>query len=181
MAKKRYEPELTDLKAITRNSDRCLTRIFISDKYGMNQREWLRFGQCQMDDHDRKKTTTIKAYLLNATDFEHDSAYALQLPVVGLYFDSLFYHTVTFGAWVAPDAGPDKDGRWASFHVPRPGYDPQQHEESKECSDCHCDRHIIVPEEFYVPPFDNELYQAVRGCRVEIRVGPAEKEDKDAG
>jgi len=171
MGRERYKPELTDLTGITRDSDSCLTRVFISDKYGMNRMEWLRFGQASMNDHDRRKMTILKSYLDGATDFEHDSAYALQLPIIGVYFDSLFYHTVTFGGWIAPDAG----GSFAFFHVPRPGYDPRKHEDSVECSDCK-EKHIIVPEGLYVPPFDPELYAAVRGCRVEVVIGPAKKE-----
>jgi hypothetical protein len=175
MPKQVYQPEFTDLTSITRRSDRCVTAVAIFDKYCMHGMNWLRFGQANIATHDRKQTTTLTSYMLNATDFEEDSAYAICLPLIGFHFEYIAYHHVIFGAWVAPDAGPDKDGSFADFHVPRPGYNPMEHEDAEECSICE-KPHIIVPEGYYVPPFDAELYEAVRGKRVEIRIGPAKDE-----
>lgn len=178
MGKKLYQPEYTDLRSVTRYSDQCETTVYLFDKMGVDSFKWLHFGQANLDSHDRKKTHTLKAYLAGATDFEHDSAHALQLPLIGLTFEHLFYHRVCFLAWIAPDAGPDPDGRWADFHVPRPGYDPRKHEDAEECTVCET-KHIVVPEGFYLPPFDNELYQAVKGRRVEVRIGPAPRREED--
>lgn len=178
MPKKTYKPEFTDLRSITRDSDRCLTVVYLLDSYGVDRMKWLEFGQAMLSStHTHLKTTTLSAYMLDATDFEEDSAYALTLPIIGLAFEHLSYHTSIFHGWVAPDAGDDGDG-FSEFRVPRPGYNPMEHEDAKTCTRCE-KHHIIVPEDFYVPPFDAELYEAVRGHRVEIRIGPNWKSNKE--
>jgi len=157
--------QFTDLTSITRDADKAHTRVrILEDKYEPSK-PWLDFGELQLRNEGR--ICWLAAYLSNGvTDFEHDSAYALRLPIIGLRFEAIMYHTTYITAWVDPDGTED-------FNVPRPGYNPAKHPESVMCNSEYCVRepHIIVPQGFYVPPFDEELFEAVRGKKLEITVG----------
>ncbi len=67
----------------------------------------------------------------------------------------------------------------ADASASRPGYDPTRHPKATICGEkkpcCWRDGepHVIVPEGFYVPPVDIELYQLVSGKEVEIVLGAA--------
>lgn len=174
-------PSFTDLRGITRGSKRCLTVVTIYLDW-VKKVEWLRFGQAQIR---RQGERSPGCFCLEArmtagvTDFEHDSAYALRLPLVGAQFSELFvaYHTIHLVAWVDPN---DDHGDY--FRVPFPGYDPTKHEKAYRCKDNRCledypKGHVIVPEGFYVPPFDPDLYAVVRGKKIEITIGPVHEED----
>ncbi len=167
MSKKLYAPELTDLRAISRDADKCLTIVTLGED--SSSFVWLKFGQLsRINVH--KRSTLLRAYLPEGTtDFEHDSAYLLSLPVIGLAFDDIFYHQVSFSAWVDPNGFED-------FRVPRPGYNPLEHPNAVKCpaKECSKEPHIIVPEGHYAgPPPDVELFRAVAGKRVTIMVGPS--------
>lgn len=164
MSKKPYQPEYTDLRSITRHSDRCQTVVILEERYRLKRMKWLELGQCSLSTNDRTGITELSSYMLDATDFEEDSAYAIKLPLIGLRLEHVFYHQSSFTAWVSMEDGED------DFKVPRPGYNPMEHEHAHECEDCE-KKHIIVPEGFYVPPFDEELFEAVKGHRVEILLG----------
>lgn len=162
---------LTDLRGITRDSKRCRTTVLI--QLGLDKVKWLVFGQAQLrNDTRRDGSFQLSARMIEGvTDFEHDSAYALQLPLIGVAFDSLVvhYHETHLAGWIHPD---DQDG----FRVPGPGYDPRKHKESRICKEKTClgdhpKGHVIVPEDFFVPPHDLDLYRRVRGKRVEIVIG----------
>jgi len=184
--KKKLVPEeslvqLTDLRSITRRSDTCHTVVTIHLDWE-TKIKWLEFGEAnirsQRDNNDGR--WSLNAYMGGGvTDFEHDSAYALQLPLIGLRLGSLaiLYHQTRLDAWIDPDAA-DKFSQ--DFRVPRSGYNPMGHKDAHVCKQCKDESkgHVIVPEGFYVPPFDLELYQAVRGKRVEILIGPTFKEEE---
>ncbi len=164
--------ELTDLRSITRDSDTCLTTVYIKMSQEERRVEWLVFGQAQIRIHHRPSSIWLTAYLKDgATDFEHDSAYALRLPLIGLEFEGVRYHTTMLKAWIDPNEE-DEDG---DFHVPRPGYNPMELDEAEVCKECE-EQHIIVPEDFYVPPFNKELFDLVRGKEVDIRIGQSHAE-----
>lgn len=171
--------EKVDLRGITRDSDTQRTTVYLGDRYGRNENEWIICGSARLRFHDNKKQWMLAAYLNGgATDFEHDSAYALQLPLIGVIFNGCEYNHVDLTAWVDPDA---VDGSWTDFHVPTSSdYNPMKHEDAMTCTEhesCKEEPHIIVPEGFYVPPYDRDLYKKVFGKRVMIRIGPAYKED----
>lgn len=181
----------TDLCAITRRPDRFLTTVDIDlgwdeESGDRSKIRWLTFGECELRT-DSKRSARLEAHLKGSTcDFEHDTAWALRLPLIGLQLaDVGVWHSRThFTAWVDPDAG----GSMPDFHVPRPGYNPMAHPEAEICDGIYDEKkrkyckwnegkkHIIVPEGFYVPPFDRELYEVVRGKRVEISTGPTLKD-----
>lgn len=177
MRKKSYQAEYTDLRLITRASDQVRTLVILEDRYRENTMKWLEFGECRLR---RSDSSEFVEYALHAflprgvTDFEHDSACAVSLPLIGLEFRGIEYHQATFTAFISLDAGEP----FAGFHVPRPGYNPMEHEDAEMCDSKHCNEpHIIVPEDFYVPSFDSELYAAVRGRGVRIYIGPVLEED----
>ena len=172
-------PPKTDLRSITRDSERCLTTVILHADWETRV-TWLEFGQASL--HRQKESRhdgrwRLEAYLTEGvTDFEHDSAYALKLPLIGLQLNDLavHYHSTHLVAWVDPE---DSD----NFRVPDPGYNPAKHKDAYVCKDKRClderkKGHIIIPEGFYVPPVNQELYKLVRGKRVEIRIGPTFKE-----
>ena len=166
---------LTDLRDITRNTKKCQSVVTIHLDWETKVK-WLVFGQAQL--RAQRESRPDGCYRLEArmtegvTDFEHDSAYALRCPLIGVMFDGLLInnHTTHLIAWVDPDNEEE-------FRVPSPGYNPTKHAEAHRCKDKQCLKddpkgHIIVPEGFYVPPRNAELYRRVRGKKVEITIGP---------
>lgn len=173
-AESAFEAE-TDLRAITRDADKCRTTVALYLD-GYTRTPWLRFGQAQLSSQSERHTgrSRLEARMTaGVTDFEHDSAYALRLPLIGVQFDGLLvrYHTTFLIGWIDPDAEED-------FRVPGPSYDPAKLQDAHRCRDVRClkdnpDGHIIVPEGYYVPPHNPKLYKLVAGKRVEIAIGPA--------
>lgn len=173
-------PSETDLRSITRNADRCLTEVTI--KIGWDLKiKWLVFGQSQIfrqTESGKDGRWRLEAFLpVGVTDCEHDSAFALKLPLIGLQLGSpaVYYHTASYLAWVDPSAGADDS---PDFHVPRSGYNPLDTTLARayECTECTKKKHLIVSR--YVPEFDAELFKAVSGKMVEIAIGPvSSKED----
>lgn len=166
--------EAVDLRSITRHSDRCFTHVRLFPDWDPSNRvDWLVFGMASVTAKERQRTHSLEARMIaGVTDVEHDSAYALKLPLIGLQFQDLFvsYHTTHLVAWVDPNA----DER--TFRVPTVGYDPTKHPKARLCKDKYClpaypNGHMIVPEGHYLPPFDKELFKLVAGKKVEITIG----------
>jgi hypothetical protein len=173
--------ELNDLRGISRRAEACLTtvRIFLDPGDDRNGMDWILCGSSDL--HTTRDRPTGK-WILSArmtegvTDVEHDSAYVFKLPLVGLTFTDVYYHTSRFSAWVDPNVG-----EWLpDFRVPLPGYDPTKHPEAFICTDCK-ESHVIVPEGFYVPKFEANLYKLVAGKQVEISIGAVYNTAKLAG
>jgi len=175
----------TDLRNITRRSDRLKTVVRIHLNWE-TKRDWLVLGETQIraqKDGGGDGRWRLEAYLgKGVTDFEHDSAYAVRLPLIGLQLGPLAvsYHRTELFAWVDPNEDPAFS---PDFRVPRPGYNPMTHPDihvckTKGCLEDNPKGHIIVPQGFYVPPFDAELYEAVRGKKVEISIGPVYEKDE---
>jgi len=157
----------TDLRHCTRDTERCKTLVQIAVEESNHPRsdhiDWLRFGQAtlRMD----LFPVELRAYLPEGvTDPEHDSGYALILPLIGLELKYVSYHCTALEAFVAPRA------EW-DFRVPWPGYDPLA--EAVPCTDSSCvSAHLIVPEESYTPYTDPDLYREVVGRHLQIQIGP---------
>jgi hypothetical protein len=164
--------EENDLRSITRESERCLTVVTLHLNWEKRV-TWLKLGQVQLrhqrDSHDGR--WRLEAYLpAGVTDFEHDSAYLIKLPLIGVVFEGIDYHQTKLIAWV--DSSEPRD-----FHVPLPGYNPMEHPKAFVCDEkdggYRCKTpHKIIPEDLYVPPFNRELFDAVKGKKVEILVTP---------
>jgi hypothetical protein len=170
-----YIPEKTDLREITSDAKRCISIVTL--EMGFDSRLlWLMLGEASLrsarDTPDGR--WFLEAFLPEGvTDFEHDGALALRLPLIGLMFKGVRRHTLRATAWIDPNEDLESNGKWAEFHVPRPGYNPMKHKEAFLCKTGRCAEkpHTMVPPGFYVPPFDEELYLAVRGKKVEITLG----------
>lgn len=167
-----------DLRAITREPDRHLTTIKLFRDH-FRGKEWIVMGQARLIARDRSQgpsVWTFDAYLpVGVTDFEHDSAYAIRIPLIGVEFRSIYYGHTEIVAVIDPM---NYDG----FHVPPPGYNPMKLDDAHECKSDYCkdEPHIIVPEGNYVPPTNKELFKMVRGRFVEITFGvPPERTDHD--
>jgi hypothetical protein len=170
---KRVEP--VDLRAITRNSDKIITRIYVCDSFHTRQQRWITLGECKLMRPVERSPMRwlLAAYLTDGvTDFEHDSAYALRLPLLALHFDMWEMGQAWFYAIIDPN-DPDE------FHVPPPGYNPMEHKEARLCKEGHCKKepHIIVPEDFYTPPHDAKLYRKVACRPVLITIGVAHEKE----
>lgn len=174
------ELQETDLRGISRDSDTCRTTVTVDMGYDENGREklvkWIVAGQGQLDKldgHRRVQRWWLRSYLDNATDFEHDSAYAFRLPLLAVEFKAVWWHQVHFNALINPNEPDD-------FHVPLPGYNPLEHPKTEQCPEERCQgehAHLIVPEGMYVPPFEPELFKLVAGRPVEIVIGQPHPED----
>jgi hypothetical protein len=165
------ELEHTDLRNITRESDHCLSTVTIrmGDWWDRGtDTPWLKFGQAQIRKHENSDLTwwQLGAYLKDgATDFEHDSGYAFRMPLVALEYTFTLNHGSRFSAIIHPNMADE-------FHVPLPGYNPLEHENTQKCDRCTEERaHLIIPQGFYVPPFEPELYKLVAGKPVVIHLG----------
>jgi hypothetical protein len=160
-----------DLRGITRESSRCLTTVNIRMGEWWDRdtdQRWLTFGQAQLRRFGDNAFPWwwLGAYLAEgATDFEHDSGYALRLPLVSLDFQFMMNHGSHFLALVHPAAADE-------FRVPTPGYNPLEHPKTEPCPTCKGEQaHLMVPEGLYVPPFEPELYEVVKGRPVSIHIG----------
>lgn len=127
---------------------------------------WLTFGAANLQDRKSGTWSLDARFGYGVTDFEHDSAYILSLPLIGLALGGLgvYLHEAHFIAWVDPN---DFEG----FHVPRPGYDPRKHKDTEICQECE-EKHSVLPEGFFTPKPDRDLWNLVRGKKVEISIGP---------
>ena len=144
--------------------------IHLGDRYGERGFEkWIELGASEI--RDESNLCCLAARMdYGITDFEHDSAYALRLPLIGLKFVMSYNHTIHFEAYIDPH---NED----EFRVPPVNYDPTKHERAYTCEDCE-EHHPVVPEGFYVPPFDKELYDKVKGHKVRITIGPNWEKEK---
>ena len=173
-----------DLKPITPHPDKCRTLVRIELSFGERQ-SWISMGQSEIRKHslgDRSHENgwRLEARIPGATDGDHSAAYAIRLPLIGLHFEGVVAGGSRFVAWIDPNEAPEEGDDHSDFCVPPPDYDPRKHPRSLPCPSCKgSSKHVFIPEghRLYVPPFDPELYQLVRGKRVEILVGPVFKDE----
>lgn len=178
MTKAKQEPSkypLIDLTAISR-SKRVTTGVKIFDGY--DGFPWLKFGEFDLTYVENKKFHRLDARMgRGATDFEHDSAHVVILSIIGLELDLITYGFTTLVGWIDPSESLNEE-RFHDFHVPPPGYDPTKLPGASTCKRCK-PHHPIVPEGYFVPKFDPDLYRLVAGKRIEIATGPIESNDED--
>ena len=165
--------QMTDLRQISRGSRRCRTKVYLTDGFGRDRQNlWLDFGEAKLQKRgngNQPSSWCLSSYLAEgATDREEDSAFALSFHVMALELAMVMGHHVVFEAIVDPTQGD-------SFRVPRPGYNPLLHPDTIICQNEACLKHPhgahpIVPEGFYTPPHDHELFEAVRCRPIEIHI-----------
>jgi hypothetical protein len=144
-----------DFRKLSRCSDRVLTTISLYTDY--ERSPWIKLGEIQLREQDNRHrgAWTLSAYLLNATDFEHDSAYLLKMELVGVTFTAVEYGQTRFEGFIRPD------------------YNPLRLKGTTQCKRCRRGgkTHPMVPEGHYVPPINTELFNIVRGRRIEVVTG----------
>jgi hypothetical protein len=165
--------QMTDLREISRGSRRCRTKVYLTDRVNLDRHElWLDFGKANFlrrESDNQPSLWTISSYLAHcATDIYKDSVFALAFDVIALELSMVHAHHVVFEAIVDPMQG-------NFFRVPRPGYNPLLHPDTvicqnEACLEHHCGAHPIVPDGFYQPPHDPELFEAVRCRPIEIHL-----------
>jgi hypothetical protein len=155
-------------------------RTWVSLEWDFDTRiEWLIFGPASMhsqsDRRDGDRWRLEGSMARGVTDFEHSTALAVRLPLVGLQLGFVSHGQVRYTAFVDSSSMvyDPADPKHSEFHVPSPGYDPRKHKDTYKCDTKGCSDkgHLIIPEGFYVPPFNLELFQHVRGKKVEIVMG----------
>ena len=151
--------EFVDLTKVTRGSDKVGTTIYIHMR---NRYKWLEFGQMELRQDVDPNRIIARGH---ATDFEHDAIYILRLPVLGVRLESINYGVTVLEAYVYPNDDPN----YPDFRVPSPGYNPMGAKGARMCREC--GDHVIVPEEFTSPSFDEKLYNLVRGRKITIHTG----------
>lgn len=170
-------PELTDLRSITRDTDKVVTRVCLERSvYNDKRIDWLVFGSMNLRYFDRSHLQPY--WQLGArmdkgvTDFEHDTAWALRFAIIGLHYHGCEYHHRWSGYVEMHD--PEE------FNVPLPGYDPANLPDATDCDEESCleaeGHHRIVPENHYIPPHDRALWKMVRGRPIAITSGPTPDE-----
>lgn len=153
-----------DFRGITRDPHVSTCRVDL-EVLGA-RKPWLAFGTPMLE-RGREGRWVLKAHLRDgATDGEHDSAYALKLPLVGLEFTYTLYGHFYFRAFVSAEEPGD-------FRVPHASYDPFVG--AQRCRTCKgkyshafCD---------FLPPAEPGLYEAVAGLPVVISAGCPEKSE----
>lgn len=169
-------PPPLDFRKITPESKKLLTTILlVADG---KRHKWITAGACSLSQRGRDETSrwwSLEAKIPGAYDFEHSSAYAFTIPLVGLEIGSLAlnYGRSSFVGWVRSDyISPEY------FRVPNEKYDPRKLKLATKCKERGCEPHVFVPEGHYLPPRNDELFNRIRGFGVEIVTGIASSEQE---
>lgn len=169
---KSEEPKipLIDLTGLCRTPDKVYCEVRVEPPYG-NRTPWLKLGAVSLDHHDRGNWWRLTARM-DATDFEHDSLYALSLGLVGLTLKFMSNHHFHYEAYLHPDP--------ENFKVPSEGYDPRTAKGVTKCNGKECGRgkHLVVPDGNYTPKLNPEMFKLVRYSLLTIAIGPVEKDQE---
>ncbi len=164
-----------DLRHLTcAKDDRRRTTIFLETSFEVCV-EWITVGSVSLmpwNDRRSGRWSLESKIAGGATDFDHSTVRIVRLPLIGLEFEHAS-GAVRFHAWIDPGADDSE------FRVPPPDYDPVAHPKTHTCKDGPCAKnpHPIVPEGLFLPPFNRELFEQVRGKRVEIVMHQARSEE----
>ncbi len=162
---------LLDLQVITRNPEEHPARVYLEVHY--ERVTWIQCGEVSLR---RWGKDNLEWYLEarvrdGVTDLEHDSAYAFRLPLVGVQLGELgvHHHITHLIGWISGTREED-------FHIPPPEYDPTKIKGAQRCKNGQCLKegpksHIIVPDGYWMPPVNKELFNILRGHKVEITIG----------
>lgn len=164
-----------DLRKYCRSSDVVETNVFLKWDWDRGHEFlWLKLGEVRLNSragHNRH-LWRFDSYLGEHTDFEHDSAHILRMELIGVEFESLYYGQTILTGFINPNLDVNND--FDTFNVPSESYDPFAG--AKDCEDCkgqdnESQPHKVVVEEHYIPPNNPDLYEKIKGKRIEIRTG----------
>lgn len=164
-----------DLRPCTRNSDFCLTCIWVIDSH-RKEHLWIVGGEAQLlragDSDLNRGRWYLKMYGtakgLNLVDREHDSAYALYIELIGVDFDSVAYQQTSLYGWITPQ---DPE----SFRVPKSNDLLSTGDLPCELEECQEDPHYMT--DYYQPAPDAELYERLMGRRVHVTFAPVDPKE----
>lgn len=177
-----WGPTAVDLTNCTRWSKHTRSTIQIFNPVTNQWQEWLVFGEVTIRKEDpfRGCLGMVGARCTaGVTDFEHDSAWAFHIPIMGIQYEQACeYSCVHVFASIPIDVA-DRN-TYDDLRVPLGPYEPGNLEGARLCKDRHCPRreegekggHVIVPEGYYAgPPADRSLSRMVAGRRIQITIG----------
>ncbi len=169
MPRSKEEPEgfvlpKVDLRPFTRDSKKIDTRIFLKGHdYESKQFLWIHVGAVEI--RRSPEQGEVEQYILRAhrlvgyTDFEHDSAKALTIPMIGVKLATGFSGCVRLIGWI--DFNPERANDLRIFNP------NALDKEASTCKDCEKPHPIVQ----YVPSPDPVLFNKIRGMQVEIFIG----------
>lgn len=162
-----------DLTSLSRRGDKLLTyiqledpdleRYFDREENGVKRRDsWLKFGACRITNEGRN--CFIGSRMRDGiTDFEHDSAYAVHISLIGLQYKFTDNHTSHFEAFLTTTP--------EDIRIYPADFEPEKVKGSWKCKQSHCDKHLMLPDGFFTPPM-YEFARVVAGKRISITMGP---------
>jgi len=171
-----------DFTKVTRDADKTRTRILIKPRYGMQSLEIV-CGRTNLN-RNRDRTPSYERLTARASygviDFEHDSAYIFQIPLVGVALDFVENSTVYYSGILL---GRDPEDLRISLDT---DYDPTKLKGAYKCNGKECrsgKSHMIVPEGYWAGPEMKvqTLYLQLVGAEVSVILSTPSKEDPDHG
>lgn len=162
-----------DLMSLSRTSEKLFTyvqledcdleRYFEREEDGAKRRDaWLRFGECRIANEGR--TCFIGSRLRDGiTDFEHDSAYAVHIGLIGLQYKFTDNHVSHFEAFLTTEP--------EDIRIYPADFDPAKVKGSSKCDYKGCNKHLMLPDGYFTPPM-YEFARVVAGKRISITMGP---------
>lgn len=160
--------DLVDLCEVTRKGGNTTVLLDTGDyTRGAPMKEWIRCGAvCLHGGHDKRVPWTLGARAgKGVTDFEHDSPWIFQIPLIGPDFAFIDNGVVWVSGWIGGDP--------ENLRVPVvSGYDPTRLPDSQLCTKCK-PNHRMVPEGYFAgPPPEETLWQQLVGRRIEVVIRP---------
>lgn len=156
---------LLDLRPITRDSDHAETQISVILQ---NQPVlWIQAGRLSHFNLSPSNQNLGAYFRDGVTDFEHDSAYAFHINVVGTFLHQIYHGVVELRAWLASRA--DDTER---FKIPVAPIDLDSLEWCSSCTGS--ERHRVGA---YTPKPHRELWERLRGAELVIQIAPVTPEE----
>lgn len=161
-----------DLRKVTRKGGEATILLDTGD-YQRPRQEWIRCGAvCLHGKHDGETPWTLGARAAaGVTDFEHDSLWIFQIPVVGASLSFIDNGVIWLAGWIG--------GAPEDLHVPiLSGYDPSRLPGSSVCTACAV-KHRVVPEGYFAgPPANESVWQQLVGRRIQVLIRPTSTHTK---
>ena len=152
--------ELLDLRSVTRDADTFTTTVLIRDPETYRSVVWIKAGKADLRNEGDQQFLRIRLDY-GVTDFEHDSAIAVNIDLIGLKFESVYNGTLCAKAWIATE-------KESMFRVPQSGYNPSEADDVLTCESCKKPHPLVE----YLPEENHKLWHKLRGSQIEIRLGP---------
>jgi hypothetical protein len=160
--------EKLDFRPITYSGLRACIKAEM-EPYGPKE-TWIETGNLKISSSGEGSLLrrTVESQLDSVCDPEHDPCKAFSFSVIGLQFVFSMSATMLFEGVIDPTR---------AFCVPGPDYDPAK-THGEPCSHCKGDEaHLLVPDGFYMPPKNPELFRQMAGKTIEIWIYSYKEEE----